>query len=204
MTEKRKQKAPSTSAAVYMHVSELRRNPKNPRLHGPEVAKLARLILRTAFGAPFVVQKRSHTIIAGHGRLDACELILAGMVVDDEQRGGPEYMFDPDAPGPGFVPVRVVDVSDATRDTMTVADNAQGLQGRDDAALLLELLAPHGRGSSILDDLGFNDSVLDGLVSGAGDAVLGDPPRFDPAAEEDQSHLDERAERKCPHCGGTL
>jgi hypothetical protein len=72
-----------------------------------------------------------------------------------------------------MVPVRLVDVSDATADAMTAADNAAALQGTDDPARLLELLATFGRGSDLLADMGFADAALDALSLSAGDALLG-------------------------------
>ena len=69
-------------AAVWLPVADLRPNPRNPRMHGSEVAHLARTILRTAWGAPIVAQARGRRIIGGHGRLEAAKLILAGNVAD--------------------------------------------------------------------------------------------------------------------------
>lgn len=183
---------PHVAAAVYLHVSALRPNPRNPRMHGAEVVRLARTILRTAWGAPIVAQARSGRIIGGHGRLEAALAILAGIEVDGERRGGPEHFFDPDAPGPAMVPARLVHVSDAEADAMTAADNARALQGTDDATRVLELLAPFGRGTELLADIGYGDAALDGLVQGAGDAVLalGAAPAPDlpagPAGGEDE------------------
>ena len=161
------------AAAVFLHVDELRPNPRNPRMHGPEVLKLARTILRTAWGAPIVAQARSRRIIGGHGRLEAAKEILAGIEVDGELRGGAEHYFDSDAPAPGMVPVRLVDVSDAEADAMMLADNAHALQGRDDGALIVEMAAGFGRESAMMADMGFDGAALDALVRQAGDAVIG-------------------------------
>ena len=127
-------RASAESAAVWLPVGALRPNPRNPRSHGAETARLARTIVRTTWGAPIIAQASTHRIIGGHGRLDAAKLILAGIEVDGIARGGPEHLFDRSAPGPGLVPVRLVDVSDAEADAMTLADNARALQGNDDAA----------------------------------------------------------------------
>lgn len=220
-------------AAVYVHVSELRPNPRNPRMHGADVARLARTILRTAWGAPIVAQTRSRRIIAGHGRHAAALAILEGLDLDGEARGGADHRFDDAAPGPGMVPVRFVDVSDAEADAMTVADNAGGLQGIDDNAKVLEMLAGFGRGSALLADIGYSDSTLDALVQSAGDAVIrsappasppppraaehdgsierpeviGAPPAYkgDPDGREfDESVEDEVDSLDCPHCGGKV
>lgn len=162
-------------AAVWLPLDALAPHPKNPRLHGPEVTRLARTILRTAWGAPIVAQWRAsgrHRVIAGHGRLLAAREILAGVEVDGELRGGAEHLFDDSAPGPGLLPVRIVRVSDAEADAMTLADNARGIQGEDDAALVVEMAAQFGRDASVMADIGFDGAALDALVKGAGDALL--------------------------------
>jgi hypothetical protein len=159
-------------AVTWLHVDELRPNPRNPRKHGPEVLKLARTILRTTWGAPIVVQARSHRIIGGHGRLEAAREILAGIEVDGELRGGSGHLFSSDAPAPGMVPVRVVDVSDAEADAMTLADNARSIQGHDDAAMIVEMASMFERDAAIMADIGLGADALDALVRQAGDAVI--------------------------------
>lgn len=159
------------AAAVFLPVADLKPNPRNPRMHGAEVAALARTILRTAWGAPIVAQARGRRIIGGHGRLEAAKLILAGLEVDGEMRGGADHRFDADAP-PGCVPVRLVDVSDAEADAMTLADNARGLQGTDNAEAIVAMAAGFGRDAAVMADMGFDGAALDALVKQAGDAVL--------------------------------
>jgi hypothetical protein len=188
--------APNATAAVWLPVADLRPNPRNPRLHGSEVAHLARTILRTAWGAPIVAQARGRRIIGGHGRLEAAKLILQGLEVDGEMRGGAEHSF---GGPPGCVPVRVVDVSDAEADAMTLADNARGLQGTDSAEAIVAMAAQFGRDAAVMADMGFGGEALDALVKAAGDAVLaqgnadGDVPGERPEVEEDEAPVD-RAE----------
>lgn len=168
--------APNATAAVWLPVADLRPNPRNPRLHGSEVAQLARTILRTAWGAPIVAQARGRRIIGGHGRLEAAKLIMLGIEVDGEMRGGAEHSF---GGPPGCVPVRVVDVSDAEADAMTLADNARGLQGTDSAEAIVAMAAQFGRDAAVMADMGFGGEALDALVQAAGDAVMAGatPPR---------------------------
>lgn len=156
-------------AAIWLPVADLRPNPRNPRMHGSEVAHLARTILRTAWGAPIVAQARGRRIIGGHGRLEAAKLILAGIEVDGEPRGGAEHSF---GGPPGCVPVRLLDVSDAEADAMTLADNARGLQGTDNAEAIIAMAAGFGRQSALMADMGFDATALDALVRSAGDALL--------------------------------
>lgn len=160
-------------AAVWMPVADLRPNPRNPRMHGSEVAHLARTILRTAWGAPIVAQARGRRIIGGHGRLEAAKLILAGLEVDGELRGGAEHSF---GGPPGCVPVRLLDVSDAEADAMTLADNARGLQGTDNAEAIIAMAAGFGRESALMADMGYDAAALDAMVKSAGDAVLKTAP----------------------------
>ena len=161
------------ASSVYLHLNELRPNPRNPRAHGDEVKRLARTILRTTWGAPIIAQASTRRIIGGHGRLEAARLILAGLEVDGILRGGADHRFDRDAPEPGMVPVRLVDVSDAEADAMTLADNAKALQGVDDAAALVAMAtAAFERGAPTMEDIGLGAAELDALVKAAGDAVL--------------------------------
>jgi hypothetical protein len=142
-------------------------------MHGSEVAHLARTILRTAWGAPIVAQARGRRIIGGHGRLEAAKLILAGLEVDGELRGGAEHSF---GGPPGCVPVRLLDVSDAEADAMTLADNARGLQGTDNAEAIIAMAAGFGRESALMADMGYDAAALDAMVKSAGDAVLKTAP----------------------------
>lgn len=185
-------------AVSWLHVDDLKPNPRNPRRHGQEVLRLARTILRTAWGAPIVAQSKSRRIIGGHGRLEAAKEILAGIEVDGELRGGHEHYFDRNAPGPGMVPVRLVDVSDAEADAMTLADNARGLQGHDDAQAIVEMAAQFGRESATMADIGLSPAAIDAMIKGVGDSILEDAK---PSSADDQSRLDAKV---CPHCGEVL
>ena len=198
----KRESAPSCAAqaVTWLPVDALRPNPRNPRKHGQEVLQLARTILRTTWGAPIVVQARSHRIIGGHGRLEAAREILAGIEVDGELRGGADHVFAADAPGPAMVPVRIVDVSDAEADAMTLADNARAIQGHDDAAMIVEMASAFERDAAIMADIGLGSAALDALIKQAGDAVLaaGEERKSDDSddadAEATASDLDRAAE----------
>jgi len=168
------------TSAVYVPLDALRPNPRNPRVHGAEVERLARTILRTTWDAPIIAQRSTMRIIGGHGRLEAARRIAEGVEIDGILRGGPEHMFDRDAPAPLMVPARLVDVSDAEADAMTLADNARGLQGVDDAAAVVAMAtASFERDADIMRDMGYGAAELDALIKAAGDAVLGDAPDSD-------------------------
>jgi site-specific DNA-methyltransferase (adenine-specific)/modification methylase len=171
---------PQGIAAVYLPLDALHPNPRNPRAHGAEVVRLARTILRTTWGAPIIAQASTRRIIGGHGRLEAARLIAEGIEVDGIVRGGPEHRFDRDAPAPLLLPVRLVDVSDAEADAMTLADNARALQGNDDAAAVVAMAtAAFERDADVMRDMGYGAADLDALVKAAGDAVLRDAPAGD-------------------------
>lgn len=174
LTMAKRESAPSCAAqaVTWLPVDALRPNPRNPRKHGQEVLQLARTILRTTWGAPIVVQARSHRIIGGHGRLEAAREILAGIEVDGELRGGADHVFAADAPGPAMVPVRIVDVSDAEADAMTLADNARAIQGHDDAAMIVEMASVFERDAAIMADIGLGSAALDALIERAASDVL--------------------------------
>jgi ParB-like chromosome segregation protein Spo0J len=204
---------PQGIAAVYLPLGELRPNPRNPRAHGAEVVRLARTILRTTWGAPIIAQASTRRIIGGHGRLEAARMILDGIEVDGIVRGGAEHLFDRSAPGPGMVPVRLVDVSDAEADAMTLADNARALQGTDDAAAVVAMAtAAFERDADVMRDMGYGAAALGALVKAAGDAVMrdapaGDAPTYkgDPDGREfNESVEDEVDSLTCPHCGGKV
>lgn len=165
--------ASPTASAVWLPIDALRPNPRNPRVHGAEVVRLARTILRTTWGAPIIAQASTRRIIGGHGRLEAARMILRGVEVDGILRGGSDHLFAADAPGPGMVPVRLVDVGDAEADAMTLADNAKAIQGTDDAAAVVAMAtASFGRDAPTMVDMGYGAAELDALVKAAGDAVL--------------------------------
>ena len=200
MTEqKTAQSAPTahaTSPAEWVHIDDLKPNPRNPRKHGQEVLRLAKTILRTTWGAPILAQRATRRIIGGHGRLEAAREILAGIEVDGELRGGHEHVFAHGAPGPGFVPVRWLDVSDAEADAMTLADNARGLQGEDDAVLIAQMAAQFGRESELMRDVGYSAEALDRMIATAGDAILAAGERSESSEDSDDESDRERDEEQ--------
>ncbi len=164
--------AAAVAAAVYFPVRELRAWRENYR-RNHRVLELARTILRTRWGAPVLAQRSTRRIIGGHGRTFAALAILDGLDVDGIPRGGPEHMFDPDAPGPGLIPVRFLDVSDAEADALAIADNAKGLQGDDDVDLLVSHLQRFGVGTALLADMGYTAEAVERLIAGVGAEAQG-------------------------------
>jgi hypothetical protein len=104
--------------------------------------------------------------------------------------------------------VRLVDVSDAEADAMTLADNARTLQGTDDAAALVAMATlAFERDAPTMADMGYGAAELDALVKAAGNAVLDAAPTYrgDPDGREfDESVENEVDTLDCPHCGGKV
>jgi ParB-like chromosome segregation protein Spo0J len=60
-------------SVVYRAISELKPDPRNPRSHGPkQVLQIANSISAFGFNVPVLVDSNL-TIVAGHGRLLACQ-----------------------------------------------------------------------------------------------------------------------------------
>lgn len=59
----------------YLPASRLKHDPKNPRLHSEkQVQQIARSIEAFGFNVPVLINAKSQ-VIAGHGRLEACQLL---------------------------------------------------------------------------------------------------------------------------------
>ena len=153
-----------TAAAIWVHVDSLQPWDRNPVIHDDEqVADLEALIAATVWTAPIVARTSDHRVIAGHGRRLAA---LRAIAADAAWRLA-------DAPAPGMVPVRLVDVDDATAVRLTLADNALTKAAPWDDSELADLLRALG------DDavgIGFDADDL---------AALLDEPVERPAATDD-------------------
>jgi DNA modification methylase len=147
-----------------VHVDSLQPWDRNPVIHDDEqVADLEALIAATVWTAPIVARTSDHRVIAGHGRRLAA---LRAIAADAAWRLA-------DAPAPGMVPVRLVDVDDATATRLTLADNALTKAAPWDDSELADLLRALG------DDavgIGFDADDL---------AALLDEPVERPAATDD-------------------
>jgi ParB-like chromosome segregation protein Spo0J len=62
----------------YLPASRLKPDPKNPRLHSEkQVQQIARGIEAFGFNVPLLVDAEMQ-VVAGHGRLQACQLPITG------------------------------------------------------------------------------------------------------------------------------
>jgi hypothetical protein len=60
---------------IYRQISELKLSPKNPRSHSPrQIRQIARSIQAFGFNVPVLVDTKDQ-VLAGHGRILACQLL---------------------------------------------------------------------------------------------------------------------------------
>lgn len=134
-------------------VSELRRYERNARTHSEEqVRQLVASIKEFGFTNPILVDE-SGTVVAGHGRLAAAEVL-----------------------GLSSVPVvRLIGLNDNQRRALVLADNQLALNaGWDSEMLKLEISSLSDAGFSI-DLLGFDDKFIGELMAGDTSDGLTDP-----------------------------
>lgn len=115
-------------AAFWLEADSLVLWDKNPRIDQP-IEEVALSIWRLGFGAPIVARVENRQIIAGHTRIKAfrwCqEQVWTGSSwAKRTEADGPFRCRD--APGPGLVPVRFVDVTEAEAQALALADNRLG------------------------------------------------------------------------------
>lgn len=178
--------SPSRLAQRIEHwpLERLRRNPANAKTHPPEqIQALARSIDRYGFNQPILVGRvaadKSAEIVAGHGRLEAAELLKLELV-----------------------PVVVLEhLSDDERAAYVLADNRTAeLGGWDDAALAREIARLEATGTPI-DALGWSDAELDALARSLDEPAAADP-------KSTRSPLEDIPEPKVPKipvaCAGDL
>lgn len=146
----------------------------NSRTHSEkQVQQVAASIKEFGFTNPILIDE-DNGIIAGHGRLQAAQLLGMAKV--------PTIALE------GF--------TEAQRKAYVIADNQLAMNaGWDLDALKVEV----DRLTELdfdLDLLGFDDDVLADLINTI-------EPNFDPATEEEQGQLDELDPKwiDCPHCG---
>jgi ParB family chromosome partitioning protein len=158
----------SKEAAVWMNIAALKPWNKNPKKHtDATTAQVARSIDRFDFIAPIVVWGSRSQIVAGHGRLAAAEKLM---------RADPGRLLSEDAPGPGMVPVRVVEfASESEAAQYAIADNRltefNPMSGPEVEAILKEI----AEAGEAVEVPGYTEAELR--------AMLGPPPTGEEWAE---------------------
>ena len=145
----------------------------NSRTHTDEqIRQIGGAIREFGFTNPILIDEEN-TIIAGHGRLAAAELV--GM---DE------------------VPCIVLDgLSESQKKAYVIADNQLALNAGWDDAMLSAQVADLSSEGFDLSLLGFDDDQLSTIIDGG--------PMFEPGSESEQNSLDtlEPMFVHCPDCG---
>lgn len=182
-------------------IEELKPYRLNAKLHPQEqIKKIIRSIELTGFDQPIVVNKKDHSIIKGHGRLEAA--IQMGMIT---------------------VPVIVLDVSQDVADKARLLDNKSAEGDYDIEKLLKELT----RFQDDIYDTGYGRDELDQLLAQLESQIEGfdafesfesknskenesvnktpndDPDidiNFSPVSVDAQPRLDQLKPITCPYC----
>ena len=127
-------------AAVWESIDNLVPWDQNPRLNDHSVDKVATSIKRFGFGAPIVARREDKMVIAGHTRLKAAKKI-----------------------GLDAVPVRYLDLDPADAKMLALADNKIGEIADWDNDELDRIINDLALSAEDMEDLGWNQSDLDGF-----------------------------------------
>jgi hypothetical protein len=123
-------------AASWVQPDELKPWARNPRHNEAAIAEVAKSIERYGFGAPVVARREDKRIIAGHTRVAAAKRL-----------------------GLEKIPVRLLDISDADADMLSLADNKLGELAEWDVE---ELMALGGDGLDLME-VGWTELDLEEL-----------------------------------------
>ena len=157
----------------WIHVEELTPWDKNPWRHDDnQVLRLKRSILELGWGAPCVVNTDLQ-LIAGHGRR-----VAALHILEDD----PTWIT-PGAPGPGFIPCRILALNDEQAAQMAMADNRLQVDARLDERRLVDVfeMMEESFGTQSFELTGFVEDEIDSMISkaaldAAGGVSGGTPP----------------------------
>ncbi|MEC7476348.1 MAG: DNA modification methylase [Pseudomonadota bacterium] len=127
-------------AAVWESIDNLVPWDQNPRLNDHSVDKVANSIKRFGFGAPIVARREDKMVIAGHTRLKAAKQL-----------------------GLDAVPVRYLDLDPADAKMLALADNKIGEIADWDNDELDRIINDLALSAEDMEDLGWNQSDLDGF-----------------------------------------
>lgn len=147
----------STSAAEWVHYADLLPWERNPKHHGDDIPGIARSIVRFGWLDPIVVWKSRGRIVGGHGRALAAKLLM------DEDAG---RLLANDAPGPGMVPVRMVEFSsEAEANAAGIALNRYTERNPMDADAVAELIREMEEAGASLEGVGYSEAEIATLLN---------------------------------------
>jgi DNA modification methylase len=141
-------RGPLDAAAVWMPRRVIDRWTRNPRKNAKAVPQVKASIERFGFVAPLVVWDSKNRIIAGDTRIQAFDELV--------QEKGPAWA-PKGAPGPGLVPVRLVEfASEAEASAYAIADNRLGELAEWDEPARDEILREIASDRELFDATGYD------------------------------------------------
>ena len=154
-------------SVTWMDPNSLREWSKNPKQHDTaNVQTLARSLRRFGFVAPVVVWGSQKQIVAGHGRCRAALLIL---------KADPGAYLAIDAPGPGLIPVRVVEFASASEaDMYAIQDNRSTESNPMDPAAIAEILRELDAEGEEIEIPAYSDEEIASMLGGEAEEKGGD------------------------------
>lgn len=160
-------------SVTWMDPHALREWSKNPKQHDTaNVQTLARSLRRFGFVAPVVVWGSEKQIVAGHGRCRAALLIL---------KADPGAYLAIDAPGPGLIPVRVVEFASASEADMYAIQDNRSTEGNPmDPAAIAEILRELDAAGEEIEIPAYSDEEIASMLGGA--AAAAEEPAADTSA----------------------
>lgn len=170
----------------YVPTGSLRAYERNARTHPPEqVDQIVASIREFGFANPILVDEHLE-IIAGHGRLQAAQVL-----------------------GLAEVPViRLEGLTDAQKRALRIGDNQIALTSGWDLDLLAQEIQELDLEGFDLDVLGFDGEFVSDLLNGLTHAVPGSSPAPAPAPRSDRPPEDfddysagAKTDCRCPSCG---
>jgi len=161
----------------WMRLADMAEWAGNPKKHPVEnVEMIAASLKRYGFGSPIVLWGSERRIVAGHGRYRAALLRM---------KADPGLYLDKDAPGPGMVPVRVMEFSSQSEAAAyALTDNRSTEVNPMQAVDVAEVLRQIQEDGGDLSIPGWTDAEIAAMLgeaaepdgTGGEDAGPGEPP----------------------------
>jgi ParB-like chromosome segregation protein Spo0J len=187
MATTKKKKAPAKKPdhlyIKYMPLSEVRAAPRNAKDH--DIGAIIVSYREFGFVTPGVVNEKTGTLVAGHGRAEALlEMKLSG-------EGPPKRIRVRKADKEWMVPfIRGIEFdSDAQAEAFIIADNKLGELGGWNWAMLPDMLEA-ARDNDLLTPTGFDEDELESIMK-----------RTRPPDEFPDSDPSDPTSHQCPRCG---
>jgi len=172
----------------YIPLKTLQKNARNPKSH--DLGSINLSVSRFGFVAPIILDERTQTVVAGHGRIDTL------LDMQRQKQEPPERVIAQN--GDWLVPVvrGVTFDSEEARDAYTVADNRTTILGGWNDEQLAEVLQELANGEDgLLEVSGYDGDDIEAILR---DIDLANHIQFQ---EYDESIADSVEWNECPNCG---